>query len=178
MAVSVSALCVIEAPGVVVLVVGNESRGDDGLGPALLTAIEPLLSASARVILDFQLQIEHALELVGAGLVLFIDAEVGLEGDYAFREVHAGGDRGVFSHALSPMQVLAVFEEVCTTPAPPAFALGIAAQNFGLGETLSTEARRALAVASNFAALLLREPDLARWRGLAAQDRVAVGDLG
>lgn len=159
----------IERKRLAVFVVGNESRGDDGLGPALLTAIESLLPASARVIVDFQLQIEHALELADADLALFIDAELRLDQDYAFREIHAGGDRGVFSHALSPMQVLAVFEEVCATPAPPAFTLGIAARQFGLGGTLSPEALRSLAAARSFATLLLRAPGVVNWRVLASQ---------
>lgn len=159
----------IEAARLVLFVVGNESRGDDGLGPALLTAIEPLLPASARVIVDFQLQIEHALELVEADLALFIDAELRLQEDYYFREIHAGGDRGVFSHALSPMQVLGVFEEICTAPAPPAFALGIAAREFGLGNALSTEACRSLAAARAFASQLLRAPGVGNWRSLASK---------
>lgn len=149
-------------------VVGNESRGDDGLGPALLTSIEPLLPAATRVIVDFQLQIEHALELVEADLALFIDAELRLKHDYSFREIHAGGDRGVFSHALSPMQVLAVFEEICAAPAPAAFTLGIAARHFGLGSPLSTEARGSLAAAREFASLLLRTPAVGTWRSLAS----------
>lgn len=149
-------------------VVGNESRGDDGLGPALLTVIEPWLPASARVTVDFQLQIEHALELVEADLVLFIDAELGLNGDYCLREIHAGGDRGVFSHALSPMQVLAVFEEVCAAPAPPAFTLGIAARQFELGSALSADACRSLAAAREFACGLLHVPAVGRWRSLAS----------
>lgn len=161
----------IEAARLVLFVVGNESRGDDGLGPALLTAIEPLLPASARVIVDFQLQIEHALELVEADLALFIDAELRLQEDYCFREIHAGGDRGVFSHALSPMQVLAVFEEICAAPAPPAFALGIAAREFGLGSALSTDACRSLAAARAFAGQLLRAPGVGNWRSLASKSR-------
>lgn len=164
-----SVASVTEAARLAVFVVGNASRGDDALGPALLASIEALLPAAARVTVDFQLQIEHALALVEADLVLFIDAELRLKQDYSFREIHAGRRRGVFSHALSPAQVLEVFEEICATPAPPAFVLGIAAHQFGLGSTLSGEARRSLAAARAFAGRLLGTPAVGAWRDIAGR---------
>jgi hypothetical protein len=50
-----------------VLAVGNPSRGDDALGPALLDALAALAAQGAdrlgdiELLSDFQLQIEHAL---------------------------------------------------------------------------------------------------------------------
>ena len=65
--------------GVVVLAAGNRSRGDDAIGPLLLERLACWLAAAGRsgefdLIDDYQLQIEHALDLQGRRLALFIDA--------------------------------------------------------------------------------------------------------
>ena len=46
----------------VVLGWGNDARGDDGLGPALLGRIAALALPHVVTIEDFQLQIEHAMD--------------------------------------------------------------------------------------------------------------------
>ena len=68
----------VKAP-VVILACGNPSRGDDALGPLLLEHLEAWLAAEGlsngfELIGDFQLNIEHALDLAGRRLALFIDA--------------------------------------------------------------------------------------------------------
>ena len=66
---------------ILVLTCGNPSRGDDALGSAL----HELLVAHKRatgdlceveVLTDFQLQIEHAVDLAGRDCVSFADASV------------------------------------------------------------------------------------------------------
>ena len=54
--------------GVVVLASGNRSRGDDAVGPLLLERLAAWLAAEGRsgefeLFDDYQLQIEHALDL-------------------------------------------------------------------------------------------------------------------
>ena len=49
----------------VVFAAGNDVRGDDALGPLLLARIEGLAMATVRCVFDFQLQVEHALDLDG-----------------------------------------------------------------------------------------------------------------
>lgn len=158
--------CVTEAVPLVVFVVGNGSRGDDGLGPALLSRIEPKLPPDARVVVDFQLQVEHAFDLYGAALALFIDAECGLEAPFAFREADREGDdtAATFSHALSPVAVLDVFRRVEQAPPPPAFVLGIRAVRFELGEGLSPSAEADLEIALAFLRPLLERPVATAWR--------------
>ena len=68
-------------PGVVVFAIGNRSRGDDAIGPLLLERLAPWLEAESQaggfeLIDDYQLQIEHALDLVGRSRVLFVDASL------------------------------------------------------------------------------------------------------
>jgi len=55
---------------------GNPSRGDDALGPAFLERVADCSDALIELITDFQLQPEHALDLVGRRRVLFVDASV------------------------------------------------------------------------------------------------------
>ena len=75
---------VADRPRVVVFGWGNVSRGDDGLGPLLLARIEALGLPHVTTIEDFQLQIEHALDLRDADLALFVDASVAAPAAFGF----------------------------------------------------------------------------------------------
>ena len=64
---------------------GNLSRGDDALGPHIIEYIEKnSYFDGLEIIMDFQLQIEHALDLVNRELVLFVDASVNCERAFLF----------------------------------------------------------------------------------------------
>ncbi len=59
-----------QAKSAVIFAVGNPSRGDDAIGPECYGRLEKLLkneilAGSVELIEDFQLQIEHALDLQG-----------------------------------------------------------------------------------------------------------------
>ncbi|HJV28257.1 MAG TPA: hydrogenase maturation protease [Aromatoleum sp.] len=146
--------------------IGNESRGDDALGPMLASRIESFLPQETRLIVDFQLQVEHALELEGARLALFIDASCITESPFTFREESPSGSSPTFSHALEPDAVLAVSQRLAGR-SPPAFVLGIRAQSFELGEGLSKQARSDIEEAVIFVCDLLCEPEVDRWRAIA-----------
>jgi len=76
-----------------VLAVGNPSRGDDALGPRLLDALHAAgadLDGQVELLGDFQLQIEHVLDLRGRRAVLFVDAARPARPDA--REGHDGLD--------------------------------------------------------------------------------------
>ncbi len=149
----------------VVFGVGNDARGDDALGPALMAWLEAQRLPGVRLVADFQLNVEHALDLEGAALALFIDAGIGTPTPFSFHEVQPQPVRGVSSHALSPAEVLGVraglHEEV-----PPAFVLCVRGEAFELGASLSAAARDHLRAAQAFLAQLLAQPDVARWRAL------------
>jgi len=57
-----------------VLAVGNPSRGDDALGPLAAERLAALALPGVEVLTDFQLQVEHALDLLGRRLIVFVDA--------------------------------------------------------------------------------------------------------
>jgi len=155
---------VTDGPRMVVFAVGNESRGDDGVGPMLLRRLEPALPAGARAVLDFQLQVEHALDLRDADLALFVDAFCGLDAAFAFYEIGSGAPASNFSHALSPSAVVAVFRRIEQRAPPPAFVLGIRASRFELGEGLSPAASADLDRALQFARELMAVPNPVVWR--------------
>jgi hydrogenase maturation protease len=125
---------------------GNPSRGDDALGPALLDAIEALLVSHPQwgpvdLLTDFQLQVEHALDLEGRQRVLFVDAS-SAPGDAPFRAeiIAPAKDASFTSHALSPQGVMHVYAEIKGRQPPPCTLLAIAGAAFELGEPLSEAA--------------------------------------
>lgn len=126
---------------VVVFAIGNPSRGDDAIGPTMATRLEAERLPGVEVIVDFQLQIEHALDLEGRRLAVFVDAAVDLMPPYELRRVQPCRDRSHTSHALSPAAVLETFERCTGQPAPPAWMLAVRGENFELGAGLSAAAR-------------------------------------
>ncbi|MBI4955848.1 MAG: hydrogenase maturation protease [Myxococcales bacterium] len=146
-------------PPLLVLGVGNPSRGDDALAPLLLerAAVE-LAAALARgeleLLTDFQLQIEHALDLVGRARVLFVDASVRAAAPFELARVTPARDASATSHALSPAAVLATHAEVVGAP-PEAWLLAIRGERFELGEGLSDAARVNLEAAVRHLAALV-----------------------
>lgn len=146
---------------------GNLSRGDDALGPLALAYIEGHADlASVDLLDDFQLQIEHALDLEQRALVLFVDASVNCNGAFAFAELAAAKDDSYTTHAMSPAAVLAVYQTIKHQPPPPCFLLSIKGEHFELGEGLSAEAGEHLAEACQFLQRLLADLDVAAWRCL------------
>ncbi len=149
---------------------GNVSRGDDGIGPLLLSRIEQAGWDDAILIEDYQLQLEHALDLVGAELALFIDAGTGTPAPFAFREIFPKQGMTHTSHALPPESVLAVFFQVAGQAPPPSFLLCVRGENFELGAGLSAEGAARLEPAWHFLQSLRATPEPERWRALVDKD--------
>lgn len=153
----------------VVFAWGNPSRGDDALGPEFLAAVEVMTvprDLELAFVTDFQLQPEHALDLVGCDLALFVDASTTAPAPFAFGVVNAAADSTFTSHALSPGAVLAAYERVVGERPPPAFALAIRGERFALGEPMSVAARENLEAAVAFYRRLLEAPAAQRWAEL------------
>ena len=150
----------------VILGYGNVSRGDDSIGPLLLARVEQAAPANTVTIEDFQLQIEHALDLCGADLVLFLDAGTGTPAPFAFTAVEPVSSPTLTSHALLPETVLEVYVKVMEAPPPPAFVLCVRGESFKLGDGLSAPAADHLEAAWRFLQDLLAKPEAARWRDM------------
>lgn len=144
---------------------GNPSRGDDALGPAFMEALQKRLpdqGASIDWLTDYQLQIEHALDLLGRELVLFVDAAVSGPEPFSLRPLRPDPELCYTTHAMSPGAVLAVYQQTQSAPLPPCYLLGIRGYEFDeLGASLSPKARDNLdaAVTDILQRLETRTPD-------------------
>lgn len=140
---------------------GNLSRGDDALGPLVLQHVEPLKERHRwqhiELLSDFQLQVEHALDLRGHDLVLFIDASVSCRAPCGFHRLQAERDITYSSHAMSPSAVLFAYRQLYNSPPPAAFMLSIRGEQFELGEPLSQAAMAHLQAAVQWVETLCRQ---------------------
>jgi len=130
-----------------VFAVGNLSRGDDAVGPLLAERLDALALEGVEVLVDYQLQVEHALDLEQRERVIFIDACVDTDAPYVERDLHP--DRGLphTSHALEPRHVLETYRRVTGREPPPATLIGVRGLRFELGEGLSPVAASGCAAA-------------------------------
>ena len=150
----------------VILAYGNPSRGDDALGPQLLRQMEILCQSKKEIefIEDFQLQVEHVLDLANGKLVLFIDASVSCPPPFAFTQLQAQPDITYTSHALHPAAVLYAYQQVYHQLPPPAFLLTVRGETFELGEPLSKSATLHLAATLEFVKQLCQVIDVNAWQ--------------
>jgi hydrogenase maturation protease len=125
---------------VLVLAVGNPSRGDDAIGPELAARLEAAALPGVEVITEFQLQVENALDLVGRERVIFVDAGTGTPAPFELRLLAAADDFLHTSHAISPEAVLATYRRVTGEPPPEAWLLCVRGESFELGESLGAPA--------------------------------------
>lgn len=168
-------------PPILIFAIGNESRGDDALAPLLLRDLASWLpaeglSVQVELLEDFQLQIEHAADLVGRGLVLFMDAGMDTPAPYSFSRIYPDDGHTLFSHAIAPQAVLATYVLVYKESPPPSFLLCLRGEQFELGAALSPAAKNRLEAAMDFMQSLLREAEVAVWEMQTHQP--AVGDAG
>jgi len=127
-----------------VFAIGNDLRGDDALGPVLGERIAALQLEGVRVLPEYQLQVEHVLDMVEAGAVLFVDAARALGQVFRYEAVVPDCGTPVLSHALSPSALLGVYERINRCPPPPAYVLALDGLNFELDAPLSAGAQHAL----------------------------------
>jgi hydrogenase maturation protease len=121
---------------VLVIGIGNPSRGDDAIGPLAIEQLEALALPGTELLTDFQLQVEHALDLVGRREVVFIDAAAAGPEPFSFEAAVAQADASATSHALSPAAVLDAYRRVTGAPLPAAYVLGVRGYAFELGADL------------------------------------------
>jgi hydrogenase maturation protease len=130
---------------------GNLSRGDDALGPLFLAGLRaqlpPNLADDVEFLEDYQLQIEHALDLVGRRQVLFVDASLTCTAPFETLTVQAMRDTSYTSHALTPEALLQVFVDLEGSTPPHATLLAIRGEDFSLGAGMGSLAQGHLASA-------------------------------
>jgi Ni,Fe-hydrogenase maturation factor len=169
--------------------IGNPSRGDDALGPELARRVEARFSQAieagalevltdfqlqvehaldlegrarvfkVEVLTDFQLQVEHALDLEGRARVFFVDASATEPQGHSVTPVVGARDASFTTHLLSPAALLHTFGEVVGSTAPECWLLAIAGHQFELGAPLSPAAQANLDAALETLAGLLSSPN-------------------
>lgn len=113
---------------------GNPSRGDDALGPLFVERIEALGLPGIECLTDFQLQVEHALDLADRQRILFVDASVNADAPFSAQRIAAAKDDSFTTHAMTPQSVLQVYRDLEDDDPAPCWLLAIRAEDFELGE--------------------------------------------
>lgn len=139
---------------------GNLSRGDDALGPLFIEQVRAMWADDRGVECqeDYQLQIEHALDLVARQRVLFADASLTCQAPFEVTPLQAVHDASFTTHAMSPQALLQVYQQLRGEAPPPCTLLAIRGESFELGEPPSAEALHNLAAALTWAHTWLDEP--------------------
>lgn len=149
-----------------VLGYGNPSRGDDAVGPLLIDYLSTLALSDTELLTDFQLQVEHVLDLENRSLVLFIDAAVSQQAAIRLLPVIPDPGFSISTHALTPQQLLGAYLKLSPKLPPACFLLAIKAAQFELGEDLSAEMRRHYQQACQFLHQMLDNPCPDYWQSL------------
>ncbi len=145
---------------------GNPSRGDDALGPEVFDRLSQEKLTGVDLLTDFQLQIEHAIDLESRQAVLFIDASANAKPPFEFYALSPSEDQSYTTHAMSPQALLAVYNRINRQPQPEAFMLSIRGYEFGLGLPLSSGAAANLSEAIAFIRQLLTNTHVEDWNAL------------
>ena len=130
---------------------GNPSRGDDALGPLFVDRIEAMQLPGVECLTDFQLQVEHALDLQDRQRILFVDASVKSEAPFSVSQITPARDATFSTHAITPESVMQVFVDINDDDPPPCYLLAIRGEIFELGEELSSNANNHLQAALDWA---------------------------
>ena len=152
---------------VLIFAYGNPSRGDDALGPAMFELLEKNKDETSELdnvdlLIDYQLQIEHAIDLEQRDCVLFIDASVSAAAPYEFHRLQAERDSSYTTHAMSPAAVLDVYQHINQRKPPFSYMLTIRGYEFGLGQSISEPAKVNLQQSYEFIKKLLAT-DIEQW---------------
>jgi hydrogenase maturation protease len=134
---------------------GNPSRGDDALGPFFVDRIAARNFPGVECLTDFQLQVEHALDLAQRKVVLFVDASVSVAAHHEISRLTPTRDKLINSHAITPEAVIRVYEDLHHQEPPACYLLAIKGVSFELGADLSHGAREALDAACSWFELWL-----------------------
>lgn len=132
-----------------IFAIGNEARGDDALAPLLLRSLAGAHPGTQIELLeDYQLQVEHVIDLEGRERVLFVDADVSCDPPFHFSGITAAHDNSYTSHAMTPFALLHAYRQVYKADAPEAFLLRVRGHGFELGDPLSDRAKANLEAAA------------------------------
>jgi hydrogenase maturation protease len=139
---------------------GNLSRGDDALGPLCIARLREMFATSDSIefLEDYQLQVEHALDLAGRQRVLFVDASLTCPAPFEVNTLEATQDASFTTHAMSPQALMHVYTQLQGEPAPSCTLLAIRGERYELGEAPTAQALDHLQAAVQWAQQWLTQP--------------------
>lgn len=112
-------------PNVLLIGYGNPSRGDDGLGPAFVEAVDKMALPDVTVESDYQLTLETAHTVSEHDVVIFVDADASAGSRaFSFRRLGPGPSSGLGSHGVEPQEVMEL-AQVLFKARVEAYVLGI-----------------------------------------------------
>jgi hydrogenase maturation protease len=153
---------------VLVFAYGNISRGDDALAPLMIEKLqgENITTACGhpiKYLTDYQIQIEHILDMQGCERVLMIDAHQALETPYSFQALNSRLETSYTTHGMSPSTLLYTYEKTFGSKPPPGYLLALRGQEFELGVGLSERSKNDLQLALSFCRCILVQDDFGCW---------------
>lgn len=144
-----------------ILACGNPSRGDDALGPALIEHVRAIPDLTPgldlELLTDYQLQVEHALDLQGRDIVVFVDAALHGPEPFDFSPVISEPVATITTHAMTPGALLRVHAQVVGGQPPDCRLLAIRGYAFELGTGLTSGAEANLEAALQHLGQWLRD---------------------
>jgi hydrogenase maturation protease len=152
---------------------GNPSRGDDALGPRMYELLEDEAFDDIDILTDFQLQIEHTIDMKNRDTILFVDASVSAPAPFDFYRLQPVQDDSYTTHAMSPESLLSVYEKTTGQTPPPSFLLAIRGYAFDLGLPVSEKALSNLTQALAFIRQLTNASGAVDWDTLASNRKRA-----
>ncbi len=144
--------------------IGNPGRQDDGIGPLLAEYLESQDSPGVIVDVNYQLNVEDALNISRCRRVLFIDASYTCEEPFSFAEIKPDRELTFTTHSMPPGSVLSLCRELYN-PEMRGFVLGVRGYSWEFMEEMSPHARQNLERARDFLDEII--PPLARGEEIA-----------
>lgn len=137
--------------------IGNDSRGDDGLGWKFVELVEAMGLDFIDHEYRYQLQVEDAALISEYDVVYFVDATYeNLNAGFELRTCIAVDEEQVSTHAQSPGAILKLANNLYNK-FPEAWILAIAGESWELQTSLSDAAEKNLVEATSFFAELFFE---------------------
>ncbi|MBX7103973.1 MAG: hydrogenase maturation protease [Gemmataceae bacterium] len=120
--------------------IGNESRGDDGVGKAVCEQLRAKAIAALETLTVHQLTPELAEPISRAAGVIFVDADISSTDFASIRPVGPESPRSGMTHAVSPESVI-MLVKTAFGRSPPAWLLSIPIDDIAIHVGLSLRAR-------------------------------------
>lgn len=139
---------------------GNPARGDDGLGPALVSSLEEK-GLPSRITLDsnYQLTVEDSWAIAQHDVVVFVDADIATESPFYFVCVEPTSEISFSSHSVRAEVVLGMAESLFGHSVR-GYLLGIRGYEFEVfDEELTEGASKNLHAAVDFIESVLQSGD-------------------